>query len=58
VNTEKAKCDNINLECPHCLVCSIGLSAEEAALITDGQQMVLVCQVCGKEVYLPYAKNT
>lgn len=38
------------LECPHCLVCSIKLTAEEYALVEAGQQMVEVCQVCGKEV--------
>ena len=41
---------DVLLECPHCLVCSIKLTAEEYALVEAGQQMVEVCQVCGKEV--------
>jgi predicted nucleic acid-binding Zn-ribbon protein len=40
------------ISCPHCKVCSIKLSAEEYALVEAGQQMIEVCQVCGKEVYL------
>ena len=42
--------DDTIVECPHCLVCSIKLSAEELAAVEAGQQMVEVCQVCGKEV--------
>jgi hypothetical protein len=52
VNTEKKERDDIILECPHCLVCSIKLSADEYAQVKAGQQMLEVCQVCGKEVYI------
>jgi hypothetical protein len=56
VNTERIECKlkdtDIIISCPHCKVCSIGLSAEEYALVEAGQQMIEVCQVCGKEVYL------
>jgi hypothetical protein len=56
VNTEriefKPKDTDIIMACPHCKVCSIVLSAEEHALVEAGQQMIEVCQVCGKEVYL------
>ena len=38
------------LACPHCQVCSIKLTAEELAAVRAGQQMIDVCQVCGKEV--------
>lgn len=44
--------DDSFVKCPHCKVCSIKLSAEEHADVIAGQQMVEVCQVCGKEVYL------
>ena len=47
---KKTKQDDIILACPHCLVCSILVKADEYALIEAGQQMVEVCQVCGKEV--------
>lgn len=53
MNTEKkstTKHSDIILACPHCLVCSISLTAEEHAKVEAGQQMVEVCQVCGKEV--------
>lgn len=40
------------LACPHCKVCSIKLTAEELAVVMAGQQMIEVCQVCGKEVVL------
>jgi DNA-directed RNA polymerase subunit RPC12/RpoP len=54
VNTEKIeiKPDDVLIACPYCLVSSIKLSAEEFALLKAGQQMVEVCQVCGKEVSL------
>ena len=45
------KPDDVILECPHCIVCSIKLSAEEYALVKSGQCMVEVCPVCGKEVF-------
>jgi hypothetical protein len=51
MNTEnKINPGDIILECPHCRVCSILLGAEEYALVEAGQQMIEVCQVCGKEV--------
>lgn len=40
------------VECPHCLVYSVKLTAEESALVDKGQQMMIVCQVCGKEILL------
>lgn len=40
------------VECPHCMVCSTKLSAKEKTLVDAGQQMVVVCQVCGAEVVL------
>ncbi len=40
------------VECPHCKVCSIKLSAAEHAMVTSGQQMVEMCQVCGKDVII------
>ena len=46
------KPDDVIIECPHCLVCSIKLTAEEYKLVKSGQQMVEVCPVCGKEVFL------
>jgi predicted nucleic acid-binding Zn-ribbon protein len=49
VNIEKS---DVIISCTHCKVCSIKLSAEEYAAVLAGQQMVEVCQVCGKEVYL------
>ena len=51
-NKFEIKHDDVLMECPHCLVCSIKLSAEEYALLKDGQQMIEVCQVCDKEVTL------
>ena len=48
----KPKDTDIIMACPHCKVCSIVLSAEEYALVEAGQQMIEVCQVCGKEVYI------
>ena len=39
-------------ECPYCMVCSIKLSVEEHAAVKAGQQMIEVCQVCGKEVII------
>ena len=42
--------NDIFIECPYCRVSSIKLSAEEYALVEAGQQMVEVCQVCGREV--------
>ena len=54
MNTEriefKPKDTDTILACPHCLVCSILLSAEELAAVKAGQQMIEICQVCGKEV--------
>lgn len=52
MSIKKNKLDDIILACPHCKVCSIKLSAEEFAAVEAGQQMVEVCRVCGKEVYL------
>jgi predicted nucleic acid-binding Zn-ribbon protein len=52
VNTEKMELNDVILECPHCLVCSIKLSAEEFVQVEAGQHMIEVCPVCGKEVYL------
>ena len=42
--------NTIIISCPHCLACSITLSAKEYLMVERGQQMVEVCQVCGKEV--------
>lgn len=42
------------IECPHCHVCSIKLSTEEYTAVETGQQMIEVCQVCGREVILNY----
>ena len=53
MNAEKKannKPGEVILACPHCLVCSILMTAEEYTLVETGQQMVEVCQVCGKEV--------
>ena len=49
MSTEKSNRDII-FKCPHCLVCSIKLTKDEHDLIESGQQMIEVCQVCGKEV--------
>jgi hypothetical protein len=46
------KPDDVLIGCPHCLVCSIKLSAEEYIDVKAGQQMIEMCQVCGKEVYV------
>ena len=46
----KSKQEEIFLACPHCMVCSIKLTKDEYDLIESGQQMIEVCQVCGKEV--------
>ena len=43
---------DVLIACPHCRVCSIVLSAEEFASVEGGQQMLEVCRVCGKEVYI------
>lgn len=40
------------VECPHCMVYSVKLSAEEKSLVDTGQQMLVVCQVCSKEIIL------
>lgn len=44
--------EDVILSCPHCKVCSIMLTAEEYTKVKTGQQMVEVCQVCGKEVVI------
>lgn len=44
--------EGVFIQCPYCLVCSIRLSAEEYALVEAGQQMIEVCPVCGKEVFV------
>ena len=49
-NKSNITSSDILFECPHCLVCSIKLTAEEYAFVEAGQQMIEVCQVCGKEV--------
>ena len=41
---------DVYMECSHCRVYSIKLSTEEYALIVNGQQMIEVCPVCGREV--------
>ena len=43
---------DIFIECPHCQVCSTKLSAEEYALVEEGQQMMEVCQVCGSDIVI------
>ena len=43
--------DGTIVECPHCHVRSMSLTAEEMSAVHTGQQMVDVCQVCGKEVF-------
>ncbi len=43
------KLGDVFVGCPHCLVHSLKLSKEECADIKAGQQMIEVCQVCGKE---------
>ncbi len=50
MNNRKNKQEDVILSCPHCLVCSIKLTNDEYTLLESGQQMVEVCQVCGKEV--------
>lgn len=54
MNTEKIEFKpndtDIIITCPHCRICSMSLSAEEYASVEAGQQMIEVCQVCGKEV--------
>ena len=50
MNTKKSGCDEVILACPNCHVCSIKLSIEEYSAVEAGQQMLEVCQVCGKEV--------
>lgn len=52
MSAKKSKSDDIILACPHCLVCSIKVTADEYTLLKTGQQMIEVCQVCGKEVNL------
>lgn len=47
-----SKQETFIISCPHCLVCSILLAAEEYAKVQAGQQMMEVCQVCGKEVII------
>ena len=42
------------IACPHCKVCSIKLSADEYTVVAAGQQMIEVCLVCGKEVYINF----
>ena len=42
--------NEVIIACPHCMVCSIKLSAEEYSEVKAGQCMTEVCQVCGKEV--------
>ena len=40
------------IACPHCQVCSIKLTADEYTQVKAGQQLIEVCQVCGKEVLI------
>lgn len=47
---KKNEQDDVIIMCPYCKVCSIKLTADEYAEVKNGQQMVEVCQVCGKEV--------
>ncbi len=42
--------EDVILECPYCMVCSIKVSAEEWEAVQAGQQMIEVCSICGKEV--------
>lgn len=35
--------------CPNCKVCSEALSQEEFEAVKAGQQMLVICKVCGKE---------
>jgi hypothetical protein len=44
------KQEDFYIECPHCQVCSIKISVDEFNLVKSGQQMVEVCQICGREV--------
>lgn len=44
--------DVVFIECPYCRVCSIRISDDDYKQVKAGQQMVEVCQVCGKEVYI------
>ena len=48
--------DDIFIECPYCRVCSIKLSTEEYVRVKEGQCMIEVCQVCGKEVHIDNGK--
>ena len=41
--------DDVLFECPYCLTYSFKLSATEYTAMKAGQQMIEVCQVCGKE---------
>lgn len=46
----KKNLEDVFIACPHCMVCSLKLSAEEYAIVKAGQQMVEVCSVCGKTI--------
>ena len=52
MSTKKNLDTEIIIACPHCKVCSIKLTREEYDLVKSGQQMVEVCQVCGKEIII------
>ena len=56
MNTEKLLAvdlaDIVIMSCPHCKTCSIGLSKSESAQVQAGQQMLIFCNVCGREVML------
>ena len=57
IKKQKSNSEDLIIPCTHCKVCSLKLSADEIKIIEDGQQMIEVCQVCGKEVTIN-AENT
>jgi uncharacterized protein YbaR (Trm112 family) len=44
--------EDVIIACPHCKVCSLKLSADEAAAVETGQLMFDVCSVCDNVVIL------
>ena len=44
------KNNEVLVTCNYCKVCSIGVSSDEYKAILSGQQMLLVCPVCNKEI--------
>ena len=54
MNTDKIEFipSEYTVMCQNCKVCSEALSKDEFEAVNAGQQMLVVCKVCGKETIL------